>query len=280
MLSSRVRAALAPHLTVLLNVDVEVAWKRAGGGGSGQEKRPLATDRAAFLTLYESRAGSTSSWPTRSCLPSRRRSACARCAALVGCSRSAAPARACCGPALHPASIRCSSVGATAHPRCARSEGLWPFDRTISRPFCVSDRNVARLYAERLGGVEELIEISPGEPHKTLASAELVWQALVAGGMTRADHLVALGGGVVGDLAGFCAATYQRGVPVVHVPTTPRRPGRLRLRRQDRRRSRPGKELRGRLPPTGRRAGRPRHARHAARARSWPPAMSRCSRRP
>ena len=38
--------------------------------------------------------------------------------------------------------------------------------------------------------------------------------------MTRADHLVALGGGVVGDLAGFCAATYQRGVPVVHVPTT------------------------------------------------------------
>jgi shikimate kinase/3-dehydroquinate synthase len=38
--------------------------------------------------------------------------------------------------------------------------------------------------------------------------------------MTRADHLAALGGGVVGDLAGFCAATYQRGVPVVHVPTT------------------------------------------------------------
>ncbi len=39
-------------------------------------------------------------------------------------------------------------------------------------------------------------------------------------GATRADHLVALGGGVVGDLAGFCAATYQRGIPVVQVPTT------------------------------------------------------------
>ncbi len=38
--------------------------------------------------------------------------------------------------------------------------------------------------------------------------------------MTRADHLIALGGGVVGDLAGFCAATYQRGVPIVQVPTT------------------------------------------------------------
>ncbi len=43
---------------------------------------------------------------------------------------------------------------------------------------------------------------------------------LVAAGMTRADHVVALGGGVVGDLAGFCAATYQRGVPVVQIPTT------------------------------------------------------------
>ena len=47
-----------------------------------------------------------------------------------------------------------------------------------------------------------------------------MWQELVLAGMTRADHLVALGGGVVGDLAGFCAATYQRGVPVVQVPTT------------------------------------------------------------
>ena len=47
-----------------------------------------------------------------------------------------------------------------------------------------------------------------------------MWSELAHAGMTRADHLVALGGGVVGDLAGFCAATYQRGVPVVQVPTT------------------------------------------------------------
>ncbi len=47
-----------------------------------------------------------------------------------------------------------------------------------------------------------------------------MWRELARAGMTRADHLVALGGGVVGDLAGFCAATYQRGVPVVQVPTT------------------------------------------------------------
>ena len=60
----------------------------------------------------------------------------------------------------------------------------------------------------------------PGEEQKTLRTAERVWHSLAREGMTRTDHVVALGGGVVGDLAGFCAHTYQRGVPVVQVPTT------------------------------------------------------------
>jgi shikimate kinase/3-dehydroquinate synthase len=71
-----------------------------------------------------------------------------------------------------------------------------------------------------VGDTAFTIDITPGERSKTLASAQRVWTALAAEGMTRADHLVALGGGVVGDLAGFCAATYQRGVPVVQIPTT------------------------------------------------------------
>ena len=53
-----------------------------------------------------------------------------------------------------------------------------------------------------------------------MAEAERVLSALARAGMTREDHVVALGGGVVGDLAGFCAHTYQRGVPVVQVPTS------------------------------------------------------------
>ncbi len=53
-----------------------------------------------------------------------------------------------------------------------------------------------------------------------MAEAERVLRELAAAGMTREDHVVALGGGVVGDLAGFCAHLYQRGVPVVQVPTT------------------------------------------------------------
>src|SRR5204862_5872681 len=59
-----------------------------------------------------------------------------------------------------------------------------------------------------------------GEAAKTLATAERLLRGLAAAGMARDDHVVALGGGVVGDLAGFCAAVYQRGVAVVQAPTT------------------------------------------------------------
>ena len=87
---------------------------------------------------------------------------------------------------------------------------------------------------------------------------------------------VALGGGVVGDLAGFCAAVYQRGVPVVQAADDARRPGRLGLRRQDRGRPAGGQELRRRLPPAGGGARRHRDARDAAARRSSRPGSPRC----
>ena len=76
--------------------------------------------------------------------------------------------------------------------------------------------------------------IPPGESSKSLAEAERVLRALAAAGMQRSDAIVALGGGVAGDLAGFCAATYQRGVAGGAGADDGRRPGRLRLRREDR----------------------------------------------
>jgi shikimate kinase / 3-dehydroquinate synthase len=94
--------------------------------------------------------------------------------------------------------------------------GLLP---TEGRGFCVSDENVGPLYAERVG-VEASFLMAPGEPAKRLETAESIWQAMVDFGLTRGDFLVALGGGVVGDIAGFCAATYQRGIRVVQIPTT------------------------------------------------------------
>ncbi len=87
------------------------------------------------------------------------------------------------------------------------------------RAFCVTDANVGPRYAKSLAA-DDVLEIDPGEERKTLDTAEHVWRAMVDAGLTRHDSVIALGGGVVGDLAGFCAATYQRGMPIVQVPTT------------------------------------------------------------
>jgi shikimate kinase / 3-dehydroquinate synthase len=218
VLSERVRAALEPHLTVLLDIDAHAAWRRAGAGG-GREKRPLAVDRDAFGEMHASRAALYEQLADAILPALAPRVAVRALPALRGLSNAPAGTRllwASAASGEYPVLI---GRGLLRPEVCSRPD-VWPLDRTGSRPFCVSDQNVAALYAERLGGVHELVQVSPGERHKTLTSAELVWSALVVGGMTRADHLVALGGGVVGDLAGFCAATYQRGVPVVHVPTT------------------------------------------------------------
>ena len=64
------------------------------------------------------------------------------------------------------------------------------------------------------------IEVPDGEPCKDLQVAAYVWDVLGAAGFTRTDAVVGLGGGAVTDLAGFVAATWLRGVPVVHIPTT------------------------------------------------------------
>jgi shikimate kinase / 3-dehydroquinate synthase len=97
------------------------------------------------------------------------------------------------------------------------ADDLWP---APGRRFAVTDENVARLHGEALKTAEARIQVSPGEGSKTMAEAERVLRELADAGMTRHDHVAALGGGVVGDLAGFCAATYQRGVPIVQLPTT------------------------------------------------------------
>jgi shikimate kinase / 3-dehydroquinate synthase len=96
---------------------------------------------------------------------------------------------------------------------------FWP-GTVAGRRFLVTDGAVGRLYGELLEPHSARIAIMPGEQSKTIAHAEIVWTELVRAGMTRADVVAALGGGVVGDLAGFCAATYQRGVRYVQVPTT------------------------------------------------------------
>jgi 3-dehydroquinate synthase len=89
----------------------------------------------------------------------------------------------------------------------------------------VTNSLVARLYLAKLSAglagrrVAECI-LPDGEQHKTLQTAGWVFDALVAKKMNRDATVVALGGGVVGDVAGFAAASYQRGIGYVQVPTT------------------------------------------------------------
>ncbi len=75
------------------------------------------------------------------------------------------------------------------------------------------------LLRARLGAVETIV-MPAGEQHKTLERVERICDALIAAHAERGTPIVALGGGVVGDLAGFVAATYLRGVPLFQVPTT------------------------------------------------------------
>ena len=92
----------------------------------------------------------------------------------------------------------------------------------------VSDQNVHRLHGEAmergLALAGAVIKVSyafaPGEENKNFASLCGIWNALVDGGVERKDLIVAFGGGVVGDVAGFAAATYLRGVDFLQVPTT------------------------------------------------------------
>jgi 3-dehydroquinate synthase len=91
----------------------------------------------------------------------------------------------------------------------------------------ISDENVAAHYYENLKSALEqgeaeshLYKITPGEESKSLTTVEQIYTWMLANRFHRDDVIVALGGGVVGDLAGFIAATYLRGIRWVQIPTT------------------------------------------------------------
>lgn len=84
----------------------------------------------------------------------------------------------------------------------------------------ITDTNVGPLHATRLGDVACTVTIPAGEQHKTLATVESIYNQLLAAGIDRQATVVALGGGVVGDVAGFVAATFMRGVNFVQCPTS------------------------------------------------------------
>jgi len=205
VLSERIRQALGPHTVVWLQVGAEEAWSRIAGS-----ERPLARSAADVAELLDVRLPLYGGLAD-AIVPEGDRGVVARAlpsiqalAELPGGTKLLWAASA---SGEYPVFVG----------RGLLDVGWWPL---ASRRFCISDRVVGGLYGARLSPLIALDEVEPGEGAKTIGEAERILRGLAQAGMSREDHVVALGGGVVGDLAGFCAHVYQRGVPVVQVPTT------------------------------------------------------------
>jgi 3-dehydroquinate synthase len=95
--------------------------------------------------------------------------------------------------------------------------------RVGSRRFVVSSPTIWRFHGAQLqpllGGTDPIL-IADGERFKNLASVSRIYEALIRAGADRGSAIVAVGGGVIGDTAGFAAATFLRGIALAHVPTT------------------------------------------------------------
>jgi shikimate kinase/3-dehydroquinate synthase len=206
-----VQRALEQHLPVWCDVDEHIAWDRASGSG-----RPLAVDRTEFSELFERRRPLYDSL-ARAILPSEARDAAEAAApwlAAMQGSPSVRMAWAESASGAYPAAVGEGAMGLLAGAREVLPASL------PSRIFCVADRAVLERHARLLPRREATIEVEGAESSKTISEAERVLRELTAVGARRDDCVLAFGGGVVGDLAGFCAATYQRGIPLVQAPTT------------------------------------------------------------
>ena len=201
--SERVREALARHTVVHLGVEPESAWRRASGKG-----RPLARDPARFAQLHSDRANLYEA-VADVLMPPGDRDALRRALPYVRALRDAPP-----GTRL------LWAVAASGDYPVFLGRGLIEsrfFPPLGGRRHVVTDENVAT--AQPVEGDNRIL-VRAGEQHKTLQAAEHVLRSLAQAGAERSDLVVAVGGGVVGDLAGFCASVYQRGMGHVQVPTT------------------------------------------------------------
>ena len=206
-LRARSATALAEPHVIWLDVDVETAWAQGARHGPAAGARPAAVRapvRRARADLRRAR---------------RRRSSRRPASDDDGAGARAPSSRL---PAARQAALGREPVGRLPGLHRLRAAGRRLLAARRRRPPLPGHRRAAsaRLYGDALEPLGGRVAIMPGEQSKTVAHAEIVWTELARAGMTREDVVVALGGGVVGDLAGFCAATYQRGVRYVQVPTT------------------------------------------------------------
>jgi shikimate kinase/3-dehydroquinate synthase len=205
VLSERVREALGRHVVVWLQVDAREAWRRIA-----RSDRPLASNAEDVERLLEERRPFYGPLADAVIPPGDRGLISRAMPSLTALTKLPTGTKmlwAASASGEYPVFVGAGLLDA----------GAWPLP---GRRFCITDESVGPLYADRLEPLAGRVVVPPGETAKTMAEAERVLRELARLGMTREDHVIALGGGVVGDLAGFCAHLYQRGVAVVQVPTT------------------------------------------------------------
>jgi 3-dehydroquinate synthetase/shikimate kinase len=209
--SSRVRDALRAHTPVWCDVDEETAWERAS-----VSDRPLAAEREQFSELFDRRRPIYESL-ARAILPSAAQEAAAQAAPWLAAMQGTPGVRMAWAESqsgAYPAAVGEGAIGLLDDAREALPDAL------PARSFCVADDEALRHHRSLLPRVETTIGVQGAESSKTIAEAERILGELSSAGANRDDCVLAFGGGVVGDLAGFCAATYQRGVALVQAPTT------------------------------------------------------------
>ena len=92
----------------------------------------------------------------------------------------------------------------------------------LQTPIIVTDENVAKYHLEKIQDIFDAnaVVVPAGEEHKNLETISLLWKSFLENGLDRKSTIIALGGGVIGDMAGFAASTYMRGIDWIGIPTT------------------------------------------------------------
>ncbi|MGI8727361.1 MAG: bifunctional shikimate kinase/3-dehydroquinate synthase, partial [Solirubrobacterales bacterium] len=206
--SREVRDALEGQVVVRCEVSEDVAWERSRGTA-----RPLASDREEFARRFAARAPLYRE-VSRAALPQGGPLTPELAAPWLELLRERPDLRLLWG----------FSAGGEYPVLVGEGAGdvLDEVDSSPARArlICIYDSDAVEAGVPLSAGVALKLGTHGGEEAKTFANAERLLSEMARQGVLRDDVAVALGGGVVGDLAGFCAAVYQRGIGVVQVPTT------------------------------------------------------------
>lgn len=197
---------------VALKAPASTLWKRVSGSD-----RPLASDHHSFLARYRQRSPLYAQVPLQVDASAAAEDVADAILKRIDASARRVPIDL--GDRSYPVDLAPGLLSCLGTELRARLDA--------KRCLLVTNAEVGALYGaqvqrslEGAGWQVHVATVPAGERYKSLKQAERLYEAALLAGLDRKSPIIALGGGVIGDLAGFVAATFQRGVPFVQVPTT------------------------------------------------------------